>query len=607
MSKCRHALRLLIAVLCIAGTAAAAFFACDGFFPKQAWTSGTALPKEMDGVCFAVESVSQHAGQFTVRIPDHDQPLTLLVSQATPFMLYIDDDLVYAYHENQVYQRLHLIELPDSAADVRIDLLDGTFIRLLLGQQDTMQHMVEQAARINYISIGMQGIVVVYALSLYLSKRSEGYLLSLAVLTLGNLLLTSICGMQPSFVTERAFRLVQTPLVMLLRVLTVCCCFLILPEPALRLRKRNLLLLAAIIYAALLLCHFGGLSSATRIAIDVLPILGILLLLRGYMQRMPCTLLSLLGMAVMTGINQYYQVYTTQRANVSGAMPAFLYVWQFGCLCFIFFLMLATNRRFGEKFQDSELLSLVLQKTNQELDQRVKARTQELEDANAQIREEQRQRSQTMLNLLHDLRTPIFSAVGCAEMLQAAQDQETLDILTQRLSDLSHLAEDLFLVAKLQESKITFVLSEEHLAPIIEEIAAEAAIHAADKQIYLHSAITGDPVITADPFRLRQALNNLVDNAFRYMPEGGTLSITMEETPGEARICITDTGKGIKEEDLPHVFDRYYHDGSKHSTGLGLTIAHEIITAMQGSLEVQSVLGKGSTFIIRFPRVKISA
>ena len=211
-----------------------------------------------------------------------------------------------------------------------------------------------------------------------------------------------------------------------------------------------------------------------------------------------------------------------------------------------------------------------------------------------------------MLNLLHDLRTPIFSAVGCAEMLQATQDQETLDILTQRLSDLSHLAEDLFLVAKLQESKITFVLSEEHLAPIIEEIAAEAVIHAADKQIHLHSAITGDPVITADPFRLRQALNNLVDNAFRYTPEGGTLSITMDETPSEARICIADTGKGIKEEDLPHVFDCYYHDGSKHSTGLGLTIAHEIITAMQGSLEVQSVLGKGSTFIIRFPRVKSS-
>ncbi len=607
MSKFKPVLRLLAVLLCVIAVAAASFFLCEGFFPKGGWVSGTALPEHMAGTCYTVESIPQRAGQLTIYVPDHEERLTLMVTQATPFLLHIGGETVYAYQEDQAYQRLHVIDLPDSASEVHIEPLQGSSVRVLLGQHEVMHRMVDLAARINYISIGMQGIVLVYALSLYLCKRSEYYLLSLAALTLGNLLLTSMCGMQPSFVTESAFRLIQTPLVMLLRVLTVCCCFLILPDPVLKMRKRHFLLLAAMTEALLLVCHAVGLTTVTRVAIDALPFLGMALLLWGYVRRMPYTLLSVLGLAVMTGVNQYYQVYTAHRASVSGAMPAFLYVWQFGCLCFIFFLMLATNRRFGEKFRDAEQLSSALQKTNQELDRRVQERTQALEDANAQIREEQQQRSQTMLNLLHDLRTPIFSAVGCAEMLQVAQDQETLDILIQRLSDLSHLAEDLFLVAKLQESKITFVLSEERLAPVMEEIAAAAGIRAAEKQITLRTEIAGDPVVTADPFRLRQALDNLVENAFRYTPQGGTLSIVMEEAEQEAIIRIADTGKGIRESDLPHVFDRYYHDGSKHSTGLGLTIANEIITAMQGSLEVHSTLGAGTVFTVHLPVVKATA
>ena len=174
-------------------------------------------------------------------------------------------------------------------------------------------------------------------------------------------------------------------------------------------------------------------------------------------------------------------------------------------------------------------------------------------------------------------------------------------ILEQKLRDLSHLAEDLFLVAKLKESKITFVLSEEHLLPILQDIAHHAAIQAAQQQITVQTRFRADPIVTADPFRLRQAISNLVDNAFRYTPDGKALILQLDEQEGEAAISVTDTGKGIDEKELPHIFEQYYHSGSRHSTGLGLTIAHEIITAMNGRIEVKSQRGEGSTFTVYLP------
>ena len=593
--KCsKSILRMVCALLCLIAVVAGTFYICEYFFPKQTWKNGSPWPENMDETCLSVEDYTQKKRQIILNLPPCDEPLSLVISQATPFTLTIGGEVIYKYTTEHPYQRLHTIPLPETQEELEVALQGGS-MRIMLGTTETINRFVSQTEMINNISIGMQLIVLIYALSLYISKPSEHYLLSLAALTLGNFVLTLLCSSHPSALfTENAFRMLQTPLVMLLRVLTVCCCMLISPFLLGRVRKRFFVLGAAVLYGVMLLFHFTGPDMITRILIDGLPFVGIGVLLLGYARRKANTLLPLIGLALLTGVNQYYQAYAQQSSSLRGAMPAFLYVWQFGCILFIFFLMLATNRRFGQKFAESEQLTITL-------DQRVQQRTAELEAANAQIREEQQQRSQTMLNLLHDLRTPIFSALGCAEMLQAHYDQETMDILAGRLGALNHLAEDLFLVAKLQESKITFVLSEEPLQPVVTDIGAHAAVRAAERGITLHLEVLATPTVTADPFRLRQALENLVDNAFHYTPDGGTITLRLTEAAGEAAISVSDTGKGIAPEDLPHIFERYYHSGNQRSTGLGLTIAHEIITALNGRIEAQSQQGDGTTFTVYLP------
>lgn len=598
--------RLLLALLCAVVVAGGSFLICNSFFPKISWHSGSPWPEDLGHICLAVENIPIESSGMDLDLPASQVPMSIVVAQANPFVLELEDGReIYRYSSSgQPYQRLHVIDLPPAEAVTRLVFrpLQGRNLRILLGTTETIHDMISLADQINYISIGMQLLVLVYAFSLYMSKRSEHYLLALTALTAGNLIFTLCSSMRSvPFLTEDLFRAIQTPLVLLLRLLTVCCCILIQPFPQIRTRKKRLLFFAAGAYGGMMLCHLAGWSDMTRILIDGLPLIGMAILIWGVARGKPNTLLSLVGLSILIGINWVYQVYATQGEKLHSALPAFLYIWQFGCLFFIFFFMLATNRLFGHKFSESERLTLALQESNQQLDRRVQERTREIEKANQRIKDEQKQRSQTMLNLLHDLRTPIFGALGCAEMLQSQWDEETMETLTQRLRDLSHLSEDLFLVAKLQESKITFVLSEEHLLPILQDIAHHAAVQASKRQITVETRFDADPIVTADPYRLRQAIHNLVDNAFRYTPDGKTLVLRLNECDGKAAISVTDTGKGINETELPHIFEQYYHSGSRHSTGLGLTIAHEIVTAMNGRIEVTSRLGEGSTFTVYLP------
>ena len=106
--------------------------------------------------------------------------------------------------------------------------------------------------------------------------------------------------------------------------------------------------------------------------------------------------------------------------------------------------------------------------------------------------------------------------------------------------------------------------------------------------------------LASQPIASRR-IENLVDNAFHYTPDGGTITLRLTEASGEAAISVSDTGKGIAPADLPHIFERYYHSGNQRSTGLGLTIAHEIITAMNGRIEAQSQQGEGTTFTVYLP------
>jgi signal transduction histidine kinase len=113
--------------------------------------------------------------------------------------------------------------------------------------------------------------------------------------------------------------------------------------------------------------------------------------------------------------------------------------------------------------------------------------------------------------------------------------------------------------------------------------------------------------ICGDTFLLDQAFSNLVENSIKYTPRGGKVTITTEEKEGKALITVSDTGIGIPEEDIPHLFERFYRVDKERSrraggTGLGLSITQWIIKAHKGTITVRSTPGSGSDFIVSLPK-----
>ena len=256
-----------------------------------------------------------------------------------------------------------------------------------------------------------------------------------------------------------------------------------------------------------------------------------------------------------------------------------------GCMVFV-------CRRFALLFDRTEQLA-------RELDARVAERTKELTA-------ETDARKSMMLNIFHDLRSPLFAVSNGLETLEAAPEAlpALLPALRQRVEFLRRLTEDLFLAAKLEQKQL--LLNEDRAALNEEAAAVCAACQSEARQKDVALCVSADVLLPVwgDSVRLQQILQNLVTNAIHYTPAGGSIHVDCRAEGGTACVSVQDTGCGIAPEDQGAVFDRYFHTSAdkKHdSTGLGLTIAQELARLHHGEITLQSEVGKGSTFTLRLP------
>lgn len=152
------------------------------------------------------------------------------------------------------------------------------------------------------------------------------------------------------------------------------------------------------------------------------------------------------------------------------------------------------------------------------------------------------------------------------------------------------------LVASLLEEAV-------HLQHIVDDLQDLAL---ADAGLTLTTVPSADPAITADPVRLRQALDNLVSNAVRHTPRGGSITVSGRREGDDVVFEVADTGEGISAENLPHVFDRFWladpsRSRSSGGSGLGLAIVRNLVEAHGGTVAAASTPGHGTTFTLRFP------
>ena len=209
-------------------------------------------------------------------------------------------------------------------------------------------------------------------------------------------------------------------------------------------------------------------------------------------------------------------------------------------------------------------------------------------------------------NVSHELRTPLTAMRALMEPLRDGlvkteeQRQQIYDVVLRETMRLSRLVNDMLELSRLQSGTASLQRSVFAPLPLLNIIHETYSAYAEDyQQTFIYDVPESLPDVTGNPDRTQQVLIALLDNAFKYTPEGGTVTLSAAVEDDVVRICVRDTGVGISKEDLPHVFDRFYKvDKSHHGkgTGLGLAIAYEIMKHLGEEMSVTSELNQGSCF-----------
>jgi signal transduction histidine kinase len=217
-------------------------------------------------------------------------------------------------------------------------------------------------------------------------------------------------------------------------------------------------------------------------------------------------------------------------------------------------------------------------------------------------------------NLSHELKTPLTSIQGFAQALMdgTVESEEerhmAAEVIYNEAGRMHRLALDLLDLARLDAGTADLKMSPVDMTGLLNSVMDKFRPIAEISGVNLKlSLASGLPVLMGDGDRLAQVFTNLVDNAVKFTARGGTITLRAIQDRGEVQVSVSDTGKGISPEAIPHIFDRFYQadssraGGEKRGAGLGLAIVHEIVVAHGGRISVRSALGRGTGFIVHLP------
>lgn len=276
--------------------------------------------------------------------------------------------------------------------------------------------------------------------------------------------------------------------------------------------------------------------------------------------------------------------------------------------------LLALNKKLQETTQALEVYRADLEKKVEERTKELREANEQLIDSNIKIKEADRLKSEFMANMSHELRTPLNAIIGFSELLLDGIDGEISDV--QKI-DVAHIHDsgvhllgiinDILDLSKIEAGKMDLVMEEVDLAAVIPSVASVARTLIKGKDIKLTTQIDENlPTILADGKRLKQIILNLISNAAKFTEEG---EIVIKVEPAEKRyllISVRDTGIGIKEEDMPKVFEKFRQidmssTRNKGGTGLGMAITKKLVEMHGGSVWLTSRVGTGTTFFVKLP------
>lgn len=562
-------------------------------------------------------STDQQRCLITLQAPAESPPLTLILDNAGPVQVWVNDQRIYQSFSQDSYQRIQFVELPESTGTITVSLAPSELQKndavstvqpysppgMLLAGEQAARSASHIAFGITMFYAGFYILLLLSSLTLFQKKKEESYLLLLAAASCVSLLRVLVLSAFPLFPLSYNFCSVIMPAIFLLTTLCQLLIIMMLLKPAIPsglqrwLTPRKIALITGILMILQYLIP-QGIEMLIRI-LAVIPIL--VLFLRSDQRKLPGTFPLLCGYALWESILVFYYLIYQRGAMQAGELMIIYMLPQFGFLFFMMMAALVINRKFAAKFVESESLNRELEQLNANLDHLVEERTQ-------QLQREQAQKQQMIMQVLHDVRSPIFVLKGCMQQMEAKDDAQRRNLTTmrQRLEMLEGLSDDLFLSVKLENHELAFVFDEVCLNELLTHLAEAHQISAQQKQIQMNLIVPAQPIwVWADDLRLQRVFDNLLRNAIAHTPEQGTIGLECTINQDQAEIRVCDTGEGIQQEELPHLFDAFYTGNRSQGSGLGLAIAREIVEAHRGTIEVEATSKAGTVFLVRLKMLNV--
>ena len=460
-------------------------------------------------------------------------------------------------------------------------------------------------------ALTMLAVMVVYALSLFLAKRSETYLIPFVAYTSFLIVWIAFANVSgPDFLPGRLFNFIQVCGHFYVAYIPSAICVLLsgleLPRPLVPLvRWYSLLLVPAAFGTVGFFIDFG----ATMAVMTVLcfAFAGCALVRSAALGR-PGVMVLVLGFGITIGfklaatlvdaglVGDSIVLYTARKArllNVPIVMAVMLYL----------------NQLFARNFRKTEDMNILLEGL--------------VEQRTAELRQQQGMRLGMMVNIFHDLRGPLFTMQKCVEVLGAGPSGEAgrevspdagsraqvIDILADRTAFLARLIEDLFTAAKLEDGDCLLAEDPVDVPGVLEGVVRACGPLAVDRDVRIDLACkccgpAGGLATWGDRRYLARAFENLVVNAVHHAPAGTCVDVRAERDGDVVRVSVHNGGDPIAPADLSHVFERYYRRNTKapeDSSGIGLSIVRAVAERHRGSVGATSSEGGGTVFAMELP------
>lgn len=524
---------------------------------------------------------------------------------------------------------------------VRLFLLEGddaSFSNVLvyLGSYSTINRLISAGSFQRFFVIGMSFMVLLYSLSLYYGKSSEKYLLFLALLAyttsartlwnalpaLKNLLIPNLLLLGTITLPGLSYGTSYYLSYIVLKYIIACTRFMILREfISMRISRKSYLIFCGLFAAAMMpFCFFGMGYPAAQAFILGTHLVEFVMLIAGSRNHLIICLTITAAWGMTVGLRIYDMLCTfsfVPHGMIEACLKMQGIVETFMMLAFV----VVINLKFAHKYSEADTLTASLEIINENLESIVRSRTEDLTQSNIRLTEAykqlndiQRQKDEFMQNIIHSLKTPLFSLYGYADMamdeLEDAPElaRKHLEEINKNTAYARQLIDDLFLCMRLEDGKIKYNPMPFSVRLLLSQLDSTSSPKAAASGVQLMvEQVDENMYITADMLYIRQALQNIIDNAIRHSPPESCISISAKPVEHEGRkllsICIEDHGDGIADDELPLIFARHYSKGKKgaSSSGLGLTITKEIIQQHGGFIEVSSRLTEGSVFNVYLP------